>query len=95
MIRRSVAAALAFALVLFTYLFPVTVPAHAAVREAPVAAVAPGAVTNDSWVGVASAIGCGLFIKATIVTGGTSAGTWAGAISSCLLTFLDALFEPD
>ena len=46
----------------------------------------------DTWIGAAAAIGCGFFSRATIATGGTQAGTWAGLISTCTLMFFDAMF---
>jgi len=47
---------------------------------------------TDTWIGALAAVGCGFFARATIATGGTVAATWAGAISSCGLMLIDALF---
>jgi len=94
MIRRPVSAALLLTLVAFTWLAPVAPRAVAAACDVPTAATTTVAA-GDSWAGVVSAVVCGLFIKATVATAGTSAGVWAGTIASCAFTFFDALFEPD
>jgi len=67
----------------------------ASVRDATERTAAPGTVqtaATDTWIGALAAVGCGFFARATIATGGTVAATWAGAISSCGLMLIDALF---
>ena len=55
----------------------------------------PGDVGADTWIGAAAAIGCGIYVRATIVTGGMFVGTWVGAVATCGLMLFDAVFlEP-
>ena len=55
----------------------------------------PSDVGADTWIGALSAIGCGVFVRATIMTGGAVVGTIVGAVATCGLMFFDALvLEP-
>ncbi len=55
----------------------------------------PGDVGTETWIGAAAAIGCGIFVRATIITGGAFIGTWVGAVATCGLMVFDAVFlEP-
>lgn len=83
MLRRRFGAAL-LALALF-----VMPPAAASARADD------GADTSDTWIGAVSAGLCGVFVRATIATAGTQAGTWAGALATCGFALLDALFLDD
>ena len=73
---------------------------------APLAAAAPAAgdlqaasvsatehATSETWVGALAGIGCGLSIKATVMTAGTVAATWAAVVSTCALMILDGLLD--
>lgn len=59
----------------------------------PTATLAPE--QSDSALGGLAAIGCGIFVRATIVTGGTQVGTIVGAVACCGLMLFDALTTPD
>ena len=48
-------------------------------------------VGAESWMGALAAVGCGVMIKATVMTGGTAVGTIAGAIACCGFVLLDTL----
>ena len=50
-----------------------------------------GELTTETWMGVAAGIGCGFFVRATIVTAGTQVGTIAGAVACCAFMIFDAL----
>ena len=45
----------------------------------------------DTVLGAAAAVGCGIFVRATLVTGGTQVGTIAGAVACCGYMLFDAL----
>lgn len=57
------------------------------VAREPAAPSAP-----DTWIGAASAVACGFFVRATIATGGAIAGTWVGVVAGCGMMIFDALF---
>ena len=48
-------------------------------------------MTTDSRIGVLAAAGCGLFVRLTIVTGGTQVGIIVGAVACCALALVDSL----
>jgi hypothetical protein len=50
-------------------------------------------ITTDSWLGGLAAVGCGVMVRATIVTGGTQVGTIAGAVACCGYMLLDLLID--
>jgi hypothetical protein len=54
-----------------------------------------GAVTTDSWLGGLAAIGCGVMVRATIITAGTQVGTIAGAVACCGYMLLDLALDPN
>ena len=67
------------------------------------AQVAADAVTPDTapveatlaptrWLGGLAAVGCGIFVRATIVTAGTQVGTIAGAVACCAYAVIDLVF---
>lgn len=47
----------------------------------------------DSWRGAAAAVLCGLFVRATVASGGTSVGAIAGAVAACTYMVFDALTD--
>ncbi len=50
---------------------------------------------SETKIGALASIGCGIMIKATIMTAGTQVGTIAGAVACCGYAMFDALFvEP-
>ena len=67
-------------------------PAAAQPQSASLDVSSPPA--SDTWVGALAAIGCGLSIKVTILTGGTVVATIAAAVSTCALMILDGLLDP-
>jgi len=48
-------------------------------------------MTTDSKIGVLAAAGCGLFVRFTILTGGTQVGIIVGAVACCALALVDSL----
>lgn len=46
---------------------------------------------SDSLLGGLAAVGCGVFVRATLVTGGTQVGTIVGAVACCGFMVFDAL----
>ncbi len=72
-------------------LAPAPAPAQDAavpVDAAPVEAV-PAA---DTWLGGLAAVGCGIFVRASILTAGTQVGTIAGAVACCAYAVIDLVF---
>ncbi len=51
------------------------------------------AVTTDSWLGGLAAVGCGVFVRATIITAGTQVSTIAGAVACCAYMMIDLWIE--
>jgi hypothetical protein len=84
------------ALVALLALAPVTAPAQTG-GAGEEAGIPPsgGAVTTDSWLGGLAAIGCGVMVRATIITAGTQVGTIAGAVACCGYMLLDLLVDPN
>ena len=64
------------------------VPASATDRGQ--ASLQPGVEAPDTALGALAAIGCGLMVRATLVTAGTQVGTIAGAIACCGYMLFDA-----
>jgi len=48
--------------------------------------------TTDSWLGGLAAVGCGVFVRASIITAGTQVGLIAGAVACCAYAFIDLVF---
>lgn len=44
----------------------------------------------DTVLGAVAAIGCGIFVRASIVTAGTQVGTIVGAVACCSFMLFDA-----
>lgn len=82
----------ALLLVLASTLAPLSAPAQTTDPVTDPTSAYDGS-TADSWLGGAAAIGCGFFARATIATGGTQAGTWAGAIACCGYALIDAWID--
>jgi hypothetical protein len=83
-----------FALIAALMLLP---PAALAQDGAP--APAPGAqalqvdrptVQPDTALGALASVGCGIFVRASIVTAGTQVGTIVGAVACCGYMLFDA-----
>ena len=52
-------------------------------------------VYPDTALGALAAIGCGIFVRASIVTAGTQVGTIVGAVACCSYMLFDAfVVEP-
>jgi len=51
-------------------------------------------VGPDSMLGGLAAVGCGFFVRVTIVTAGTQVGTIVGAVACCGYMLFDAFAEP-
>ena len=64
----------------------------AADDAAPEAAPAATAALPDTWLGGLAAVGCGIFVRASIVTAGTQVGIIAGAIACCAYAVVDLVF---
>jgi hypothetical protein len=61
---------------------------HAAAIDRP-------AVEPDTAMGALAAIGCGIFVRATLVTAGTQVGTIVGAVACCgFMVFAALVLEP-
>ena len=58
--------------------------------QAPVVVARPDQALPSSVLGALAAVGCGVMVRATIVTGGTQVGTIAGAVACCGYMLLDA-----
>jgi hypothetical protein len=85
-------AALLLALALATSFTPRATLAQTA--SDPLAGAAAGlddSTDPNSVVGALAAAGCGFFVRATLVTGGTQVGTIAGAVACCLYMAFDAM----
>ena len=83
---------MALVLIACCTLVPVLSPAHADGDVASTSAAGLADAAGESWVGAAAAIGCGWMTRATIATGGAFVGTIAGALATCALMILDAIF---
>jgi len=83
----------ALALITCCLITPVVSSANAGVEPSIPPAQLQSAVGGESWVGGVAAIGCGLFTRATIVTGGAFVGTIAGAVACCALMILDGVYN--
>lgn len=76
-----------------TLLPPVALAQDDAPAPAPSGQAAPidqPTVQPDTAAGAWAAIGCGIFVRATIVTAGTQVGTIAGAVACCGFMLFDA-----
>jgi hypothetical protein len=71
----------------------------AALAQADVPAPAPGGqetlidrptLQPDTALGALASIGCGVFVRATLVTAGTQVGTIVGAVACCGYMLFDA-----
>jgi hypothetical protein len=49
-------------------------------------------VQPDTAIGAWASIGCGIFVRASIVTAGTQVGTIVGAVACCGYMLFDAFF---
>lgn len=70
------------------------VAATAQVDAAPVVTDVPEfdtTVTTDSLLGGLAVVGCGIFVRATIVTAGTQVATIIGAVACCTYAILDLI----
>lgn len=68
-------------------------PAPVAADEAaPDAAPVETTSVPDTWLGGVAAVGCGIFVRASIVTAGTQVGTIAGAVACCAYAIIDLVF---
>jgi hypothetical protein len=47
-------------------------------------------VQPDTALGAAASIGCGFFVRVTLITGGTQVGTIVGAVACCAYMVFDA-----
>jgi len=63
----------------------------APVPGGPTARIDRPAVQSDTALGALASIGCGFFVRASIVTAGTQVGTIVGAVATCGYMFFDAL----
>ena len=90
-------ATLAAALMLLSASGPISALAQPAPTSSSSTAISDGPSGGDSapdsWMGAAAAIGCGLFVRATIATGGALVGTIAGAVACCAFMMFDALTD--
>ena len=84
---------------LFTLIAVLTLMPPAALAQDGVPAPAPGGqaaridgptVQTDTALGALASIGCGLFVRASIVTAGTQVGTIVGAVACCGFMLFDA-----
>jgi hypothetical protein len=73
-------------------LVPVPAPAQTGDVVTTEAAPVEAARTADSWLGGLAAIGCGVMVRATIITAGTQVGTIAGAVACCAYAVIDLVF---
>lgn len=62
----------------------------AAVSGGQAAAIDRPTVQLDTAAGAWAAIGCGIFVRASIVTAGTQVGTIVGAVACCGYMLFDA-----
>ena len=84
--------ALLLALALATSFTPRVI--HAQTLSDPVASESGSlddSTDSNSVLGALAAAGCGFFVRATLATGGTQAGTIAGAVACCLYMAFDAM----
>jgi hypothetical protein len=65
--------------------------APAPVTGGHAAAIDRPEVQPDTALGALASIGCGIFVRATIVTAGTQVGTIVGAVACCGYMVFDAL----
>jgi hypothetical protein len=83
-----------FALIVALTLLPPAALAQVGVPPLPpsgqAAQIDQTTVQLDTAVGAWAAIGCGIFVRASIVTGGTQVGTIVGAVACCGYMLFDA-----
>ena len=72
-------------------LAPAPAPAQDAAVAADAAAV-EAVPAPDTWLGGVAAVGCGIFVRASIATAGTQVGIIAGAVACCAYAFVDLVF---
>jgi hypothetical protein len=77
--------------VLLCLLALVPVPLHAQEEAGAGAAPIATASAADSWLGGLAAVGCGVMVRATIITAGTQVGTIVGAVACCGYVVFDLL----
>ena len=84
---------------LFALIAALTLLSPAALAQVGVPAPGPGGqaaqidqptVQPDTVAGAWAAIGCGFFVRASIVTAGTQVGTIVGAVACCSYMLFDA-----
>jgi hypothetical protein len=83
----------------FALIAALTLLPPAALAQDGVPAPAPGGqaagidqptVQPDSALGALASIGCGIFVRASIITAGTQVGTIVGAVACCGFMLFDA-----
>ena len=80
------------ALLALLALVPVAAPAQVAATAATTDAPEfDPTVGTDTLLGGLAAVGCGIFVRATIVTAGTQVATIIGAVACCGYMLLDLL----
>ena len=88
----------AIALIAALLLLPLAALAQTAApapTDGPGALIDRPAVQPDTALGAFAAIGCGFFVRATIVTVGSQVGTIVGAVACCGYMLFDAfVMEP-
>ncbi len=62
----------------------------APLASGPEAQIDSPAVQTDTALGAVASIGCGIFVRASIVTAGTQVGTIVGAVACCGFMLFDA-----
>ena len=55
----------------------------------------PSDATEESWMGAIGAIVCGISVRVTMATGGTSVAAISVAVAACTFMVLDALVSHD
>jgi len=89
---------------LFALIAALALLSQAALAQDGAPAPAPGGqaaridqptIQPDTALGALASIGCGIFVRASIVTAGTQVGTIVGAVACCGYMLFDALvLEP-
>lgn len=79
--------------VLLCALALVPLPAPAQTGDVVATAAPPIEVVSatDTWLGGLAAVGCGVMVRATIITAGTQVATIAGAVACCAYAVFDLL----
>jgi hypothetical protein len=67
------------------------VPLHAQDGTGAGAAPVETTLAADSWLGGLAAVGCGVMVRATVITAGTQVGTIIGAVACCGYVMFDLL----